>query len=63
MIVAKFIKWNDEEVVQMIEREWIDDIVAAVESQVFIANIKGNFTINGKDFKKVEVFEIEEDVK
>lgn len=59
MIVAKFIKWNNEEVVQMIERDWVDDIVAAVESQTLVVNVKEKFTIDGKQFRKVEVFEID----
>ena len=59
MIIAKLYKWDGEEVVQQIERDWIEDITSAVESQTLIVNVKEKFTIDGKQFRKVEVFEID----
>ena len=59
MIIAKFYKWDGEEVIQQIERDWVEDITSAVESQTLIVNIKEKFTIDGKQFRKVEIFEID----
>ena len=59
MIIAKLYKWDGEEVVQQIERDWIEDITSAVESQTLVVNVKEKFTIDGKQFRKVEVFEID----
>lgn len=55
--IAELTKWNGEIEEIEIEKEWIDDIVAAVQSQIFIANNKEKFSLNGRNYRLVNIYE------
>lgn len=50
-------KWNGEKEGFEIQKEWIDDIVSAVEGQFFISNKENGITINGCDYANVKIYE------
>ena len=54
--IAELTKWNGEKEVIKIKKEWIDDIVTAVEAQIFIANNKQKFSIVGSDYYHVDIY-------
>jgi len=56
-VIAEFTKWNGEKEEHEIEREWIDDIVFAVEAQMFVS-IKDKFSIQGGNFSHVDIYEV-----
>jgi hypothetical protein len=60
MIIAELKTWNGKIIKEEIKREWIDLIVVAIENQMFVKSNKDKFSINGKDFKHVDIYEVEE---
>ena len=54
---AKLTKWNGEVIEQEIKKEWIDDLVCAVQGQYsFFDKVRG-FGIKGGDYIHIDVYE------
>lgn len=58
-VIAEFTKWNGEKQKIEIKRDWAEGIAYAVEGQFFFADKVDGFSINGSDFAKVDIYEIE----
>ncbi len=52
-MLAKFTKWNGEQITYKVSPEWINDIAGAVKGQYYFAdNVKG-ICIDGTQFAQV----------
>jgi len=60
-IIAELTQWDGKKKSYEIEREWIDDIVCAVQGQYTYINNKAGFTIKGSDFAHINVYEVKDD--
>lgn len=56
--IAELIRWDGEEEKVEIKKEWINDIVFAVEAQCFFANNKEKFVIEGSKYAHVDIYEV-----
>lgn len=54
---AKLTAWNGEVIEQEIKKEWIDDLVCAVQGQYTFINKEKDFGINGGNFKHIDIYE------
>lgn len=61
-IIAKLIKWNGTIIRQEIKREWIDDIISAIQGQFTIVNNLQGFMIKGSDYSHVDIYEVVNDI-
>lgn len=61
-IIAELTKWDGTVVAQEIKREWIDDIVAAIQGQFTIANRQQGLVIKGSDYFHVDIYEVANDI-
>lgn len=57
--IAELKRWNGEKEEVEIKKEWINDIVFAVESQCLFVNNKEGFEINGSNYCHVDIYEVE----
>lgn len=60
-IIAEFAKWDGNVIAQEIKREWIEDIVFAIEGQLTIANKLLGLYIKGSDYFHVDIYEVAND--
>ena len=60
-ILAVLKRWDGGEQIYSIKREWIDDIVSAVQGQYTYINNEAGFTIKGSDFAHINVYEVKDD--
>lgn len=58
-VFAELKKWDGEKEEIEIKREWIDDIVTAVQAQCMIANKQTGLCINGGQYYHVDIYEVE----
>lgn len=61
-VVAELTKWDGTKETLEIQREWIDDIVAAIEAQFTIVNKPLGLYIKGSDYFHVDIYEVENDI-
>lgn len=59
VIIAELKRWDNTIEKQIIQRNWIDDMVFAVESQMLVQNKETGLRINGAKYRHIDVYEIE----
>lgn len=57
--IAELTKWDDTVETKVIKEEWIDDMVFAVRSQMWVQNKKTDLTIYGAKYKHIVIYEVE----
>lgn len=57
--IAKFKYWNGDIEESEIQKDWINDIVFAIEAQMFIANKNTGLQIKGSSYSNVDIFEVD----
>lgn len=61
-IVAELTTWSGEKETAEIQRDWIDDIVAAIQGQFTIINNQKGLCIRGGQYCHVDIYEVENDI-
>ena len=59
VIIAELKRWDNTIEKQIIQRNWIDDMVFAIESQMVVQNKETGLRINGAKYRHIDVYEIE----
>ena len=59
VIIAELKWWDNTIEKHVIQRNWIDDMVFAVESQMLVQNKETGLRINGAKYRHIDVYEIE----
>ncbi len=54
--IAELTKWNGEKETIKIKKEWIDDIVFAVQSQMYVNNKDTKLEIHGGNYSHVDIY-------
>lgn len=58
VIIAELKLWDNRIEKQVIQRDWIDDMVFAVESQMLVQNKETGLRINGAKYRHIDIYEI-----
>lgn len=60
-VIAELIRWDGVMETIRIKREWIDDIVTAVQAQCTIVNNMLGVSIKGGNYCHVDIYEVDDD--
>lgn len=56
--IAELTKWNGEKETIKIKKEWINDIVDAIEGQFYFQDNDKNFAIVGMNYCHVDIYSL-----